>query len=512
MKIFISYCTEDLNRFKIPEIVEKLEKYPKIEKIFFWDRDSNVSKSIIEYIEESIKKSDVIIVISSEKARYTESVTQEIEMAISLEKKIIPIFQDINEVRLNLRKERGIKYNQNRFNMFFKELYHILTGMELPVLTSEKIIPDSKSSVPLDTTQKKFNYFKQLVEHYLELNKYQDALINLQKVLKYSKELYDKKITLKISRQIEYVKNLIKESEQTHKEDIWHDVITLLDFMDEATQKEIYQLALNFPSKTERKEWLQTKIEEYSSRKAIYQGTQIFLKEKKFLNDLENLCGEVIPNLLTMNTYTFGFIADNGHITELGLNEKRLYTLPNSIGYLNSLQYLNIGNNHLTTLPESIGDLSSLFKLNLINNKLTSLPESIGNLKSLKILHLMNNQLTTLPESLGNLHSLKQLNLRNNSLIILSESISKLKSLQALWLRHNDLVELPDTIGTLQSLRTLELEQNHLTDLPNSLLNIPLNEISIKNNPLKKQGKKILRSLRKKYSSMKLSISNEPIY
>ena len=92
--------------------------------------------------------------------------------------------------------------------------------------------------------------------------------------------------------------------------------------------------------------------------------------------------------------------------------------LPESLGQLQSLEYLYLAGNQLTgALPESLGQLQFLRYLVLAGNQLTgSLPESLGQLQSLQVLDLSYNQLTgSLPESLGQLQSLRVLDLSANS-------------------------------------------------------------------------------------------------
>lgn len=87
--------------------------------------------------------------------------------------------------------------------------------------------------------------------------------------------------------------------------------------------------------------------------------------------------------------------------------ENQLFTLPNSISNLGSLELLELVSNQLVNLPNSIGDIKLLKVLNLWRNELTHLPDSIGNLKSLKSLQLEDNNLKSLPDSLLNMPSLE---------------------------------------------------------------------------------------------------------
>lgn len=203
------------------------------------------------------------------------------------------------------------------------------------------------------------------------------------------------------------------------------------------------------------------------------------------LDELEATVGR-IPIDFEIRDDTFGVIIDeNDNVLELGLYDRDLETLPESIGDLDALETLQVERNELTSLPKSIGNLSSLKILWLGGNHLTTLPESIGNLKSLIELDLVRNQLTTLPESIGNLSSLQILILDDNQLTTLPVSIGDLKSLRMLRLKGNQLITLPETIGNLKSLRYLVLECNQLTTLPESIGNLSSLTLVIKNNPLK---------------------------
>jgi len=108
--------------------------------------------------------------------------------------------------------------------------------------------------------------------------------------------------------------------------------------------------------------------------------------------------------------------------------------LPDEIGELKELVWLNVGNkqltvllwvlylsyNQLTTLPDEIGELKELVWLNVGNNRLTVLSSLIKHLSSLWVLYLSYNQLTTLPDEIGELKELVWLNVGNNQLTVIS--------------------------------------------------------------------------------------------
>ncbi|HMB65924.1 MAG TPA: leucine-rich repeat domain-containing protein [Patescibacteria group bacterium] len=125
------------------------------------------------------------------------------------------------------------------------------------------------------------------------------------------------------------------------------------------------------------------KIEELLDEQAVpkkeHRGTELFRVECEVMEKLERLLGgKAIPKVDEVRWNTFGFISRDNHVTGLGLYEKGLATLPESIGSLSNLKELNLYKNKLTKLPESIGSLSNLKELNLGANNLSTLPESIS--------------------------------------------------------------------------------------------------------------------------------------
>lgn len=128
MNVFISYASEDFTPFKIPEIASYLENQPEIQNVYYWERDNDSSMTIVEYMEQSILNSDIVLAISSQHSLVSAPVNKETDFAVIEEKMIIPIFQDIENVRAFIRIYRGVKFNSNNFDEFLDDLMHIIKG------------------------------------------------------------------------------------------------------------------------------------------------------------------------------------------------------------------------------------------------------------------------------------------------------------------------------------------------------------------------------------------------
>ncbi len=203
-----------------------------------------------------------------------------------------------------------------------------------------------------------------------------------------------------------------------------------------------------------------------------YHGIPLVPVERAAMVELETLAGAAIPKVNEIDWDTFGFVSDSGYVTGLGLYQKGLTYLPESIGDLTAMEDLRLSENHLSSLPDSIGNLTCLEILHLYGNTLSSLPDTIGNLKLLVHLILGSNQLHALPDSLGNLDKLLMLHLVGNPLHDVPACIGNLVSLRILYLGSANLETMPDNIGRLTALEELFLEDNHLSSLPGTMGNL----------------------------------------
>ncbi|KAF7836347.1 MDIS1-interacting receptor like kinase 2-like [Senna tora] len=201
---------------------------------------------------------------------------------------------------------------------------------------------------------------------------------------------------------------------------------------------------------------------------------------------LQHLNFSAFPNLLLIN---------------LKFN-KLTHTIPESIGFLSKLQFLDLNNNDLNgTIPLSLANLTQLYELDLSHNHLTgildpllfpiggtnhpktgligmqnllirdnllggTIPKEIANMRNLTILALDgNNFYGSIPPSLGNCTHLRKLTLANNHLSgIIPPGIGKLINLTDIRLHNNTLHgHVPQEFGNHSPLVVLHLYMNNFT-------------------------------------------------
>ena len=113
-------------------------------------------------------------------------------------------------------------------------------------------------------------------------------------------------------------------------------------------------------------------------------------------------------------------------IDKIEWDEKNISTIPHTIGFLDSLNWLELENNLIDTIPGNISQLSKLEYFQAYSNGLKSLPEGLGQLANLKELHIQDNLLDTLAFDFSKLTSLSEFWVEDNNLTSLPPSLCEL--------------------------------------------------------------------------------------
>lgn len=196
-------------------------------------------------------------------------------------------------------------------------------------------------------------------------------------------------------------------------------------------------------------------------------------------NKLEEL-PESIGNLVDLEElYLKGTRSNDG-----GSLYNSIRNLPVQFTQLKNLKKLDISANGLLSLPDQIGNLTNLEELQVEGNKIQLIPLSVGNLKELKILDASSNKIVTIPDSICQLINLDDLNLSFNSISQIPECIGQITNLKRLFLLNNQISLLPKTIASLPNLNTLWLGDNNIEIIPEEITKMNLLDLSIQNNKI----------------------------
>ncbi len=263
---------------------------------------------------------------------------------------------------------------------------------------------------------------------------------------------------------------------------------------------------------------------------------ELVFEEAKFFLDLENILQD--HNDLTVNFGYFikfrtdtieelkkndypSYVIKRNHIIALDLSRWELREIPNSIGLLSKLEYINLSGLALKELPESMKSLESLNFINLNGNNLTEIPiwlhkfckenfshkyvqdgvipEDAVILSLLEVLNGRELKKLDLKIDVKKWESALNYKINNQGLIygiyinddhasqgIFPKAICKLRNIEELELIRSSIEFIPDCISQLQTLRYLDLSFNKIKAVPESItvlkslesFNINYNEIS----------------------------------
>ncbi|XP_068621290.1 leucine-rich repeat and calponin homology domain-containing protein isoform X2 [Battus philenor] len=155
------------------------------------------------------------------------------------------------------------------------------------------------------------------------------------------------------------------------------------------------------------------------------------------------------------------------YLEKLLLSQNIIRSVPEAVGGLQSLTYLDLSSNQLTELPREVCQMP-LQVLLVPDNLLATLPKEIGKMSSLAELDASNNRLTQVPMTLGDCSGLRALDLSNNQLGLLPLQITYLR-LEHLDVSCNCISSLPLELRNMTTLVTLNLDNNPLVSPPTTV-------------------------------------------
>ena len=154
--------------------------------------------------------------------------------------------------------------------------------------------------------------------------------------------------------------------------------------------------------------------------------------------------------------------------TRLDLSGLGISELPDEIGTLSSLEFLNLGKNPLSTLPSTFAGLTSLKILFFLGCEFTKVPEVLGEMKSLYMLSFKANKVEEVPAASIPHRTLGWLILSDNIIQSLPDTVGKCENMRKLLLAGNKLTNagLPDNMAHMTRLELIRLADNNLTEVP----------------------------------------------
>ena len=164
---------------------------------------------------------------------------------------------------------------------------------------------------------------------------------------------------------------------------------------------------------------------------------------------------------------TSGSLAAAGP-TRLDLSGLGISRLPDEIGTLSTLEFLNLGKNPLSTLPATFAGLTSLKILFFLGCEFTKVPEVLGSMKSLYMLSFKANKVEEVPAASIPYRTLGWLILSDNNIACLPDTVGKCENMRKLLLAGNKLTNagLPNNMGDMTKLELIRLADNQLTEVP----------------------------------------------
>lgn len=118
--ILISYSLDELNKFQIKKIADKLKSYPNI-KVRYFTKDAG--EDIIEFMDEGVGWCNILLLFCSKKSKESDSVKNEWRSAHIKKKKIVPIFIDDKHIPNLLASKSGVVFDKSNLEGTIEKIY-----------------------------------------------------------------------------------------------------------------------------------------------------------------------------------------------------------------------------------------------------------------------------------------------------------------------------------------------------------------------------------------------------
>ena len=118
--VLISYSLDELNKFKIKKIADKLKSYPNI-KVRYFTKDAG--EDIIEFMDEGVGWCNILLLFCSEKSKESDSVKIEWKSVLMKKKKIIPIFIEDKHIPNLLVSITGVAFDDSNLEGTIEKIY-----------------------------------------------------------------------------------------------------------------------------------------------------------------------------------------------------------------------------------------------------------------------------------------------------------------------------------------------------------------------------------------------------
>ncbi len=121
--VYIIYATRDVDRFLIHSIAKQLKEYPEILDVLYWEE--NMDDDIYEYMDENLEHCDIFLMFCSQNAQ-SKPIKLEWRNALKKGKKIIPIFEDENDIPNLLNTSLGIRFERDDLKGTMKRIHKLI--------------------------------------------------------------------------------------------------------------------------------------------------------------------------------------------------------------------------------------------------------------------------------------------------------------------------------------------------------------------------------------------------